>query len=244
MSVLQLTRMWGSSGVLEFTNASASNTSQAQFSDIRLPEACVCAIYFDAQVLEGSGLVNAISLVMFIGLGRTNIRQSRSYNLQPTPGNPLQIYIPWQPAASIQATVTGSGTSASSTPYRIGLGIQVSPIVRIPMAKDPLEFGMALPGEADAADDAMYEELEEQAPDRVAVMREQQLNGQDPHDEVEDPDPYDDDDDGEEPRQIQIPPTLRRRVLELRAKLGRAPKVKDLRPSERQILREFRRAQR
>lgn len=224
---LALTRMWGATRTIEIASTTPFSTGlKLQVADIRLPEPVTAAVFFQATKGGAPGTVQALTLDLYIGLGRTNVRRSSTFQLQPSTGSPLVFTLPAPgvPVVTLQADVTIAGFLASGTdPMTIECVLQLAPISRIHYQKEALKFGMALPGEADGLDDAMLEDLEEHAPDKVAIMRARQEAGDDPR--------YEEHDD--EPGQIQVPPEFERIVAKLARRLGRPPKVRDLPPAIR-----------
>lgn len=232
---LDLTRMWGSSTRIGFDSSGVNTFKPFQVADVRLPEACVVSMYFQVEVISPAsvaGVVNSLNLELIIGLGLTVARRTISFAGVPVIGSPLQVTIPYQPAANVLAQV--SANASASTPgetLELLCTLQVSPLARMPVVKEPLKFGMALPGEADALDDELVADLEQQHPEEADIMRERQATGQgqmpgEPYEEEEDED--------EEPANaLTVPAHLRNLVGRLERRLGRDVTIRDLPPHAR-----------
>jgi hypothetical protein len=227
--VLALTRMWGASGKLVFPGPAVVDSVTLQLADIRFPEPVSATISFIAHRAGGPGTVQALTLELLLGLGRTNVTRPATFNLQPTFGVPIVYLIEMQAVVSVQGRVIGSGFSAGAVAAEVDCTLQASPITRIQYEREALKFGMALPGEADGMDDAMREDLEEYAPEEAAIMRERQAQGRHP---------FEDDEEDEEPDRgrIVVPPQFERAIGRVSARLGRPARVADLPPPLRKRL--------
>jgi hypothetical protein len=168
---LLLTKMWGSSNQLRFTNASAANLDSQQLADVRLPEPAVCSIAFQSRITSGSGLVSVLNLELILGLGRTVMTEVVTFGAQPSAGAPLNFLRPSQPLSSLQVRVFGFGSSDNPDDLILTNTIQVGPFTRINYKSDPLTFGMAQPGEADGLDDALRDDLEGESPTVQQIMQ-------------------------------------------------------------------------
>lgn len=237
MSQLDLTRMWGSSAQVIWQPGAPNRAPETQVADIRLPEACVTSVYFQAEVLTppavATGVIQSLFLRLTIGLGRTTVHRVNAWIGVPTVGSPIQLTLPFVPAASILAQVGGIGNSLSLTDaFALLCTIEVSPIGRFPIKKEPLQLGMALPGEADGMDDAMYENLEEQHPETAEIMRARQAAGEHPGDfeDTAADDELDEDDEEEEESEgvYVVPPQMVPLINRLSRRLGRPATVRDL----------------
>ena len=237
---LDLTRMWGASTRIAFDSTGVNVFRPTQVGDVRLPEACVCTIYFQAEVISPAsvaGVVNSLNLELIIGLGLTVSRRTISFAGVPVIGTPLQFTIPYQPAANVLAQV--SANAAAVTPgdtFELQCTLQVSPLARMPVTKEPLKFGMALPGEADALDDELVADLEQQHPEEADIMRARQLNGMP---QLPAPGEEEEDDEDEEPtNSLRVPRHLQNLVARLERRLGRVVTVRDLPPhARRQVVK-------
>src|SRR5688500_3659098 len=89
IDALALTRMWGSSGRISWSGLAPSEGVSVQLADIRFPEPVTASIYFQADRVGAPGVVQNLTLELLFGLGRTNVTQTRTWNLQPTPGVPI-----------------------------------------------------------------------------------------------------------------------------------------------------------
>lgn len=207
---LHLSKMWGSRLDLRFTSASGNNSDSGQLADIRMPQPAACSIYFQAEIVSGTGSVNNIFVSLLLGLGRTTVNRTVAYAFQPAAGAPLQVNFPSQPLVSLLANVQGFGTSTVvGQDLIVACTIEVAPITSFPLNKEPLDFGMALPGEADSLDDDMREDLEHDAPSVQQIM--------------------DAEDEPEEERRIILPKEFRPVIERLTRRLGRKPTLGEIR---------------
>lgn len=243
---LDLTRMWGNSTRLAYDTSGVNTFKPFQVGDVRLPEACVCTIYFQCEVISPAsvaGVVHSLNLELIIGLGLTVSRRTISWAGMPGIGTPLQFTLPYQPSASVMATVSANaGSLTSNETFELLATLQVSPLARMPVHKEPLKFGMALPGEADALDDELVADLEQQHPEEVDIMRARQASGmgQMPH-----PAEEEEEEDDEPANAFRVPRHLQNLVARLERKLGRVPTVRDLPPhARRQVVRMVERSRR
>lgn len=240
-------RMWGSNALISLPFGPDAFAPETQLADVPLPEACVCSIYFQADIASPpgqAGIVSSLYVKLSIGLGRSSVIRTISWAGVPVLGAPLEFTLPWVPAATVLAVVGASGrATAAPGPLQILCTLNVAPISRFPQT-DSLKFGMAKPGEADGLDDGMYEELEAESPDAADVMRdgqdEEHVHGElvkqeAARAELDDDGDDDDDDDDEQlerpPTHIPpnlLPPRVRRLVARLQRRLGRPPRVRDL----------------
>ena len=231
IDALALTRMWGATSTLSFTDTAPQEGVTLQLADIRIPEPVTASIYFEAQREGQAGTVQALTLDLLLGLGRTNVKRTTTFLFQPTFGAPILFALPLQPVVSVQAIVTARGfVSTGGNKVDVVCTIQVAPITRINYQSEGLKFGMALPGEADGMDDAMHEDLEEEAPGELDVMRAAQADGFDPGEQL-------DDEDEPPPRRIVVPPRYQQVIDRMTEQLGRAPKLRDLPPALQRRLR-------
>lgn len=235
--VLALTRMWGATGKLSLPPA-ASPAVTLQLNDIRFPEPVSATISFIAHRAGGPGVVQSLTLELLLGLGRTNVKRTATFNLQPTFNVPIVYVIEMQPVVSVQGLVLGFGFSSDPQVLaEVDCTLQASPITRIQYEREALKFGMALPGEADGFDDSLREDLEEFAPDQAEIMRQQQAAGYHPTDPEEE---YEEEDEPppRERGRIVVPPQFERAVGRVSARLGRPAKVSDLpKPLAKRLLR-------
>ena len=243
---LALTRMWGATSKLSFTGLTPVGGVTLQLADIRLPEPVTASIYFQATRAGGAGTVQSLTLELFLGLGRTNVMRPSTFLLQPTFGAPVIFTLPMQPIATILARVIGTGFASGSEPVEVDCTLEVAPITRIHYEKEALKFGMALPGEADEAEHALREDLEEYAPGVRAIMAANP--GADPHAYEQQEHDDDDGDDDPPPRkgrpQIVVPKQFEPLIKQLSVRLGRPAKVADLSPNMRKrLLRAVKRTQ-
>jgi hypothetical protein len=224
--------MWGSNATLVFPiNGSAVDVPDIQLIDAPMPEPCVASIFFQAEVLAPPTLTYAISyltLTMQIGSGRVTVQRQETWNGTPRVGVPIVFTIPFIPVTSFLATVRGGGNSFASEELKVLCTAQVAPISRYPVTNS-LSFGMAKPGEADGADEELFEDLEAHSPDEADVMRAAQDAGHHPESALVRP----------EPRGIshdQMPPRVSRVVRSLEKRLHRPPRMSDLPPWARREL--------
>jgi hypothetical protein len=230
---------WGSSAAITLSRQLGVSSSQ-QLAQIQLPEPAVCSLYFQVTMVRNTDPSN-ISVQTFVinlsqGLGRVTIPRQIAFDSQPSDLGPLEFTIPFLPMHALQVDCTAfMQTLDPNTAGEIGLQIYlvVSPITRIPQKIQKLQFGMALPGEADAMDDELRENLEAESPTVAEIMgqeADQRVHGEEPpeQDEVE-----------------QAPAWMMDLVDRLTQRLGRAPTRAELgRAVQRVQDRQQRRARR
>ncbi len=170
--------LWGQSVRVRLTTADQQATQQ--ILQVSLPTPAVCSIYLTAAIESGDGIVVAFTANLTIGVGRTNLKRTLSFGNQPSMGVPLEHLIPHQPVTALQLDCIVDGTASAVFGEMVVLvGAELAPITSInPADKTALKFGMALPGEADGADDDAFDEIEEYDPELVEELRERQKNGQ------------------------------------------------------------------
>jgi len=219
---------WGSSATLRADNTTApgpppqfGRVVSAQLAQVSLPEPAVCTIYFQVAMSSAipSDVIEAFTVNLNQGVGRTTIPRQLTYLGQPALGAPLEVTIPFIPLHALNVDVTmlvklnnPAGSLVVAECY-----LELSPITRIPQKEQKLAFGMGLPGEADALDDALLEDLEGDSPSvQEAVLGELQ------------PDDGDDGD-GDGPRVQEPPPWLFHLIRRMGRRLGRPPTKDELR---------------
>ena len=242
---------WGSSAAVEVTNATApgppptsARVVTAQLAQISLPEPAVCSIYFQATAESNfiDDTVQTLTLNLLEGIGRVTVPRQVSFLAQPAPGAPLEFTLPWVPVHALQAdiSVTVRLNNPAGSLVRVQTYFVLSPLTRIPQKIQELQFGMALPGEADDLDDELRGELEADAPSVAAMMAQGRsgVDGSSP--EEEEPEP-----DDEPPRVQRAPGWLLALVDALTERYGRPPTRAELRGAiQRRRARAQRRDQR
>jgi hypothetical protein len=193
-----------------------------------MPEPCVASIFFQAELQVPPTLTYAIqflTLTLNIGLGRVTVQRQVTWNGVPRLGVPIVYTIPFVPVTQILATVSGGGQSFASEPAQVLCTAEVAPISRFPMTNS-LTFGMAKPGEADGADEELFEDLESHSPDEADVMRAAQDEGHDPTEALEQHEGR-----ARSPSHIpheMMPPRVSRVVKSFERRHGRPPRVREL----------------
>lgn len=233
---------WGSSASVEVTNATApgpppqsARVVTAQLAQISLPEPAVCSIYFQATVESNfiDDVVQVLTLNLLEGIGRVTVPRQISFLAQPAPGAPLEFTIPFVPVHALQADISVQVrlNNAAGSLVRVQTYFVLSPLTRIPQKIQELQFGMALPGEADDLDDELRGELEAEGPTVQQVMAQSYLNGDDSeggHIDVQ----------GEEVEAPEVegaPPWMMRLVDALEERHGRPPTRSELRQAVQRI---------
>lgn len=241
---------WGSSASVEVTNATApgpppstARVVTAQLAQISLPEPAVCSIYFQATVESNfiDDTVQTLTLNLLEGIGRVTVPRQISFLAQPAPGAPLEFTIPFVPVHALNADIAVQVRllNAANSLVRVQTYFVLSPLTRIPQKIQELQFGMALPGEADDLDDELRGELEADAPSVAQMMAEGRsgVDGSSP--EEEDPEAE------EAPQVRRAPPWLLALVDALTERYGRPPSRAELRAAiARRRARAMRRDQR
>lgn len=167
-----LTKLWGSSTPLQIIGTTPTSGVSAQVADVRMPEPLVCTVYFQAEFSGGAGTIQALTLNLHAGLGRTTVNRSLSFLGQPAPGNGLEFTIPFLPMVNLLVDVVVLGFAAPGSPevvngvpaFTLTLTLQAAPLNRAHFQQEMKSFGMALPGEADSLDDELERDLEPSVP--------------------------------------------------------------------------------
>ena len=217
---------WGSSAMVSLSPTLGLRNS-TQLAQVSLPEPAVCSVYFEATARITNPAVTSIGVLTINlnqGVGRVTIPRQMSFAGQPSNLAQLQVTIPFLPLHSlnVDVEVTGDFPIVGGGEIDVQMFLVVTPITRIPQKIQELQFGMATPGEADALDDELLENLEGEAPSVAEIMgqeADQRVHG--------DAGAGDDDDGGDEPQ--GAPAWMLDLVDALSARLGRAPKRSELR---------------
>lgn len=221
--VVEPTWTWGSSAVLSLSRALGLSQS-VQLAQVTLPEPAVCSLYFSASARitdPAHTTVNVLTLNLIQGVGRVAVPRQVSFAGQPSDLSPIEWTMPFVPLHSLQVNVDASADlffQAEGGEIDIQMYFVISPITRIPQHIQKLQFGMAMPGEADSLDDELLENLEGEAPSVAEIMgkeADQRVHGDD------------NDDGGDDPQ--AVPAWMMDLVDALTQRLGRAPKRAELR---------------
>lgn len=214
---------WGSSARIQMSPTLGFVIS-AQLAQVTLPEPAVCSLYFQAVITRADpgSSVSAFTLNLLQGIGRVTIPRQVSFAGQPSPLGPLEWTMPFVPVHALQVDCEASLDGSGEVDLQIYM--LISPITRIPM-DGKLEFGMQLPGEADALDDELRTDLEDESPTTQEVMS-QEAN-QRVHGDAGGDDAGDEDADDDAPQ--QVPAWMLELVDALSQRLGRVPTRKELR---------------
>lgn len=225
---------WGSSAtILVPATGEAGQTVKAsqQLAQVSLPEPAVCSIYCQAtlEVTDPLDSVRTFTLNLYEGVGRVTVPRQITFQFQPAINAPLEFTLPFVPLHALNVDAEVAVDHVSDDPEnRIAVQIfmVLSPLTRIPQQIQKLQFGMALPGEADDLDDELRGELEAEGPSVVQAMREgrQQVDGSSP----EELDPYAQPE--PEPEQVErsSPAWLDPLIDRMTRTLGRSPTVPEL----------------
>ncbi len=186
---------WGSSASLHLGGVGDFKNS-VQLAQVALPEPAVCSLYMQATVIlsnPATAYLGTFTLNLSQGLGRVTVPRQISFASQPGPDSPLEWTMPFVPLHALQADISANliGDGAESADLQIYFVI--SPITRIPQQIQKLQFGMAEPGEADALDDELRENLEDESPTVTEIM------GHEANHRVHGTADIEGDDDGDEP---------------------------------------------
>lgn len=221
---------WGSSASITLSRQLGVSSSQ-QLAQIQLPEPAVCSVYFQVAMVRNTDPSN-ISVQTFVlnlaqGLGRVTIPRQIAFDSQPSDLGPLEFTIPFLPMHALQVDCTAfMATLDPNTAGEIGLQVYlvVSPITRIPQKIQKLQFGMALPGEADALDDELRQDLEEESPTVQEIMGQEANHRVHGTDELEEPDLEPEAPEGAPAWMLDLVDSLTQRLgrQPTRAELGRA----------------------
>jgi hypothetical protein len=222
-AAVEPTWTWGSSAVLSLSRALGLSQS-VQLAQVTLPEPAVCSLYFTASARitdPAHTTVNQLTLNLIQGVGRVAVPRQVSFAGQPSDLSPIEWTMPFVPLHSLQVNVDASADlffQAEGGEIDITMYFVISPITRIPQKIQKLQFGMALPGEADSMDDELLENLEGEAPSVAEIMGKEadhRVHGDDG-----------DDDGGDEPQ--EAPAWMLDLVDALTQRLGRQPKRSEL----------------
>ncbi len=229
MTGIPPTWTWGSSTTISLSPTLGSKVA-AQLAQVTLPEPAVCSLYMQASARITNPdvtSVGAFTLNLNQGIGRVTIPRQVTFAGQPSDQSPLEWTMPFVPLHALNVDVECTGDFRDSTGGEIDIQIYllVSPITRIPMA-GKMEFGMSLPGEADALDDELRTDLEDESPTTQEVMSQEanhRVHGDDDGD----------DDGGDEPQ--EAPAWMLELVDALSKRLGRMPKRSELRAAVKRM---------
>jgi len=229
---------WGSSAAINFdlSNPGTTVLNSAQLAQVSLPEPAVCSIYIQAsfQTNFPGNVVRTFTLNLTEGVGRVAIPRQITFQFQPAINAPLEFTLPFVPVHALQVNAEATLDVLSEEPTdtaSIQMYFVLSPLTRIPQQIQKLQFGMAMPGEADDLDDELSGELEAEGPSVVEAMREgrQQVDGSSP----EEPDPYPQ---PEPETEIErSPPWLMPLIDRMARTLGREPTVPELSRAVRRV---------
>lgn len=230
MTGIPPTWTWGSSATISLSPTLGSKVS-AQLAQVTLPEPAVCSIYFQASARitnPSTTSVGAFTLNLNQGIGRVTIPRQVTFAGQPSDESPLEWTMPFVPlhALNVDVECTGDFRLSNGGEIDISIYLLVSPITRIPMA-GKMEFGMSLPGEADALDDELRTDLEDESPTTQEVM------AHEANQRVHGDDDGGDDDGGDEPQ--EAPAWMLELVDALSKRLGRMPKRSELRAAVKRM---------
>jgi len=222
MTGIPPTWTWGSSAVVSLS-PTLGHTVSAQLAQVTLPEPAVCSIYMQASARitnPDKTSIAEFTLNLNQGIGRVTIPRQVTFAGQPSVNSPLEWTMPFVPlhALAVDVEATGDFIDFSGGEIDIQIYLLVSPITRIPMA-GKMQFGMSVPGEADALDDELRTDLEDESPTTQEVMSQEadhRVHG----------DPGDDGG-GDEPQ--EAPAWMLELVDALSQRLGRMPNRLELR---------------
>jgi|GEM_PF-3363177 len=164
---------WGSSALIDLSGNQFSNS--AQLAQVTLPEPAVCSIYLQATVQladPSKAYVGTFTINLSQGLGRVTVPRQVSFASQPGPSSPVEWTFPFIPLHALQVDVSANliGQIQEGQQNSIQVYLVLAPITRIPQKVQQLKFGMALPGEADALDDELRTDLEDETPTAQQIM--------------------------------------------------------------------------
>lgn len=223
---------WGSSATIIIPgNAEIGQTikNSAQLAQVSLPEPAVCSIYCQASldVTDTLDSVRTFTLNLYEGVGRVTVIRQVTFQFQPAINAPLEFTLPFVPLHALQVDVELAVDHVSEEPTnRIAVEVfmVLSPLTRIPQKIQKLQFGMAMPGEADDLDDELSGELEAEGPSVVEAMREgrQQVDGSSPEAE-RDEDAAGDEFDDDATQVERHPAWLMTLIDQMTRRLGRQP---------------------
>jgi hypothetical protein len=239
---------WGSSATINFDLSQPGTTvlNSAQLAQVSLPEPAVCSIYIQAGFLTNNpgNVIRTFTLNLTEGVGRVAVPRQITFQFQPALNAPLEFTLPFVPVHALQVNAEATLDVLSEEPTdtaALEMYFVLSPLTRIPQQIQKLQFGMAMPGEADDLDDELSGELEAEGPSVVEAMREgrQNVDGSSP----EEVDPYPQPD-PDEPEQVERAPAwLMTLIDQMAQKLGRTPTRPELaRAVQRLKVRRARRA--
>jgi hypothetical protein len=180
---------WGSSATINFDLSQPGTTvlNSAQLAQVSLPEPAVCSIYIQAGFLTNfpGNVVRTFTLNLTEGVGRVAVPRQITFQFQPALNAPLEFTLPFVPVHALQVNAEATLDVLSEEPTdtaSLEMYFVLSPLTRIPQKIQKLQFGMAMPGEADDLDDELSGELEAEGPSVVEAMREgrQMVDGSSP----------------------------------------------------------------
>lgn len=238
MSQVLSSWMWGSSSRLTLLSSTVFGQQfSGQLLQVSLPEPAVCSLYLQATIVRQTNplsAVGALTLNLLEGVGRVTVPRSLTFLGQPAPGAPLELTLPFVPVHALNVELVGTlgGVFVPGDELEIQAYCVLSPLTKVggDKAGVPLQFGMALPGEADSLDDDMRQDVEPDQ-DEAEEQREEDEHA-DQDDQEDEPSPL-------EQRQAAFLMRVHDRMKE---RLGRPPTTLELRRAVRQIIQRRRRA--
>lgn len=181
---------WGSSTTVNLGQTSGFGAFKvgAQLAQVSLPEPANCSIYCQAalRVTDPVDVVGIFTLNLNEGIGRTTVPRQLSFANQPAISAPLEFTVPFMPVHALNVDVQIQGVQNSVVPTNViavDIYFVIAPFTRIPQKVQQIQFGMAMPGEADDLDDELRQDLEAEGPTaQAAVMQgRQRVDGSNDH---------------------------------------------------------------
>jgi hypothetical protein len=226
---------WGSTSNVRLESATPalfSPGTSAQLAQVSLPEPAVCSVYFQADVRtsDPSIVLRVFNIRFSQGVGRTTVVREISYLAQPAPLAPLEVTLPFMTLHALQVDVFTAADFGVAGTVDLQVSLILSPITRIPQKIQKLQFGMALPGEADDMDEELRQDLEAEGPTAAAAVLEGRVRVDGSNDHVrEDDDEQEDEDEEDGGAGAGVHPVLAKLIDQLTARHGRVPTRPELR---------------
>jgi hypothetical protein len=228
---------WGSVQRIHIESVSGGpavfvTSNSQQLMQVSLPEPAVCSIYFQVNLTASNPLNNItqFSVNLNEGVGRVTVIRDLTYLGQPALNSPLEVTLPFVPVHALNVDVTAiANIGAPNSSVDIEITMVISPLTRIPQEIQKLQFGMAMPGEADDLDDELRQDLEAEGPTAAEAVAEGRVRVDGSNDHVREQEPDDDEPDDDDGPQVGVHPVLVQLIEQLTARHGRRPTKPELR---------------
>lgn len=165
---------WGSS--IRVLSRDNNMSPSLQLAAVTLPEPAVCTLYFQVAITQAStdplATIRTYTVNLLQGIGRVTVPRQIVFDAQPAVGAPIEYTLPFMTIHALQVNVQQLAQNIVASPIETECYLILAPLTRVAEAPEgaPIDFGMALPGEADSLDHELVAELQEEGPTVAQVM--------------------------------------------------------------------------